>query len=134
MATIKQVYGTEQTLTVTGLSTLAADARVIVEIDNSSNLHIADDYDVDVAGGDTDSTLDIYRAGSNVTGNVPGTTDNLTLWTYVASIDLGSTMDKIDFRLEQLKKFNSLLFHNTSSTNALTAATVKRQGADLSNA
>ena len=133
MATIKQIYGTEQSITVTTLVTLAADAKVIYEIDNSSNLHIADDYDVDVAGGDSTGTLDIYRAGSNVTSNVPGTADNLDLWTIVGSIDMSSTMMKIDFRLEQLKKFNSLLFHNTSGS-ALSAATVKRMGADLTNA
>ena len=133
MTTIKQVYGEEESLTVTTLITLAADAKVIYEIDNSSDLHLADDYDVDVAGGDGTGTLDIYRAGSNVTSNVPGTADNLDLWKIVDSIDMSSTMMKIDFRLEQLKKYNSLLFHNTSGS-ALSAATVKRMGADLTNA
>ena len=136
MAIIKQDWTeTEETLTITGLDSLAiSGASVLIEVDNSTNKHLADDYDVDITPtAAATGSIDIYRAGSNVTGNHPATGDVLTIWTFVKSLDMASTDHKIDFRLEQLKKFNTLLFVN-NSTQVTSAYTVKRQGADLTNA
>ena len=132
MSIIKQDYlATPETITVTGLDALANGARLQVEVDNTNNKNIADDYDVEV-NGPAVGTIDIYRAGSNVSGIVPVNADGIENWVFVKSIDMTKTLQKIDFRLEQLKKYNTLMFHNDTG-GVTTGYTITRVDANLNN-
>ena len=133
MATILQTYATEESITVIGLDSLVKTGELTVEIDNSTNKHLADDYDVEITSGIATGTIDIYRAGSNNTGDVPGTGDVSAVWNFVKSLDMSATKQKVDFRLEQLKKYNTLLFINNCDVTT-TGYTITRVGADLTNA
>ena len=133
MATILQKYGVEESIAGTSLDNLANGSKVVLEVDNSINKHIADDYDVEIAGASAD-TVDIYKAGSNTAVNFALAVDITGVWDHVKSIDMTATKKKVDFRLEQLKKYNAILIvNNTGSALSATGSTVKRQGADLSN-
>jgi len=133
MAIISQVYGTEESIAGTSLDNLANGSKVVIEVDNSVNKHIADDYDIEIAGASA-GTVDIYKAGSNIATNFALATDITDVWYFVESISMVATKKKIDFRLEQLKKYNAILIVNsTGSALSATGSTVKRMGADLSN-
>lgn len=134
MAIIKQDWTqSEVSLTVTALDSLADDGKAVLEVDNSTLKHLADDYDVELAGAGT-GTVEIYRAGANVSANFAASTDILDVWVFVKSLPMSATKKKVDFRLEQLKKYNALLFvNNSGAALASTGNSVKRQGADLSN-
>ena len=134
MATILQTYGTEESIAGTALDNLADGSKVVLEVDNSANLHIADDYDVEIVGA-SGGVVDIYRAGSNTSANFALAADIVGVWDFVKSVDMTATKKKVDFRLEQLKKYNAILIVNsTGSALSATGSTVKRQGADLTNA
>lgn len=132
MATIKQIFGTNTSVTVTGLSTLANGATVAsAEIDNSSDLNLAEKYDIELSGTGTDF-VDIYIIKANATGVYPST-DVLANMTFIKSIDMSATTPKNHFTIEQLPKYYKTVYVNNSGA-ALTAATVNRMSANLTNA
>jgi len=133
MAIIKQDWSqAEVEIAGSSLDGLGIAGKVVLEVDNSSTKHIADDYDIELSGLG-DGTVDIYRAGSNTAANFALAADIVGIWDFIKSLDMSATKKKVDFRLEQLKQYNALLIVNNTDAVLGSSNTVKRQGADLTN-
>ena len=131
MATIKQVFGSNTSLTVAGLATLASGGTAVSnEVNNSVDLNLAVDIEVNCAC--IDGTLDMYMMRSNETGDYQST-DELSNMLFIGSVTNGGTTPSKTYRVEQLPKFYQLVFINSSGSNALTAGTINLTSANLTN-
>ena len=130
---LKQLYSDLSVNLGAALNNLADTDSIVIEIDNSINRHLSDDFDIECAGAGT-GTVDIYRAGSNTAGNFAANTDIDDVWDLVKRLPMSATKKKIDFRLEPLKSYNALrIVNNSGEQLAGTGNSVYRKGADIEN-
>ncbi len=120
-------------LTVTGLSTLAAGAKATSDELSLATLNcIALSLDVSLSIVTPEaSTVDVYLVGSNVSGGYGSTTD-VKNPVFLGSVDMNETTPKINIQIEQLPPFFKLVFVNNASA-ALTAETVTYTTKTLNN-
>ena len=130
MATIKQIFGSNIVLNVTGLDSLV-DAGIAVsdEVDNSVDLDMNVDISVNING--SGDTIDMYMTRVNATGDYPST-DELANLLFIGSVVVGASTPKKTYRVEQLPKFYKLVFVNSSGF-ATTSAVINLMSANLTN-
>jgi|GEM_PF-5540845 len=128
----KQLYGPLSANLGAVLDGLAIDGRVVIEIDNSTNRHLSDCFDLECVGTGTGEVA-VYVAGSNTAGNFPAAADNKDLWVFVKSLPMASTKKKIDWRSEGLHKYNAYMIHNNSGAALGAGNTLYRIGVDVEN-